>query len=532
MSIESSPEKRLARKDYALLFAVGLAVCLIVAALQPVPGYMDADYYYAGGMRLASGRGFTDALIWNYLDQPKGLPHPSNSYWYPMASLIAAGGMFLTGKINFISARIGFILLATLAPLFVAALAYRITGNRFLSITSGCLAIFSGYYLPFIVTTDNYGLFIFIGAVYFLLLDRMTLLRAILLGLLAGVINLARADGILWLPLTLFAVVFLAHRNNRNQTRQTRVLFSLGSGLMAVAGYLIIMGAWFVRSLSIYGSILPPGSSHIIWMTSYNQLYSFTPEIYTVQSWLASGWLEAVKARFAAAGQNLGTAFFAEGMIFLAPLIIVGAWKIRHSFRIQLCIVGWLILFLIQSILFPFASVRGGFFHAETVFQPLWFVLAPLGLNSLLETVSRGRRTRTQLTFISQSSLIVISVVLSIMLVKIRVVDSGWNEGEYLYQKVEQVLHDRGAGTGAIIAVRNPPAYFIMTERSAIVVPYGNIQTLLEAMHKYGAQYVVIEYKGIAPELNDLYQHPENHPEFNLLDTIDDNLIFSIQPAS
>ena len=148
-------------------------VALVIVALQPVPGYMDADYYYAGGKQLASGHGFTDPFLWNYLDHPQGLPHPSNSYWNPLASIVAAGGMVLTGKINFLSARIGFILMAALAPLVVAALAYRISRKRHLALLAGLLTIFSGYYLPFIVTTDNYSLYMLVGALYFLILDQI-----------------------------------------------------------------------------------------------------------------------------------------------------------------------------------------------------------------------------------------------------------------------------------------------------------------------------------------------------------------------
>ena len=212
MNISSSALSPLSRRDYLILFVLALMVALVIVALQPVPGYMDADYYYAGGKQLASGHGFTDPFLWNYLDHPQGLPHPSNSYWNPLASIVAAGGMVLTGKINFLSARIGFILMAALAPLIVAALAYRISRKRSLALLAGLLTIFSGYYLPFIVTTDNYSLYMLVGALYFLLLDRLTFPKSILLGVLAGAFNLARGDGLLWLPLTLLAVTVLAYR--------------------------------------------------------------------------------------------------------------------------------------------------------------------------------------------------------------------------------------------------------------------------------------------------------------------------------
>ncbi len=63
-------------------------------------------------------------------------------------------------------------------------------------------------------------------------------------------------------------------------------------------------------------------------------------------------------------------------------------------------------------------------------------------------------------------------VLFSILLVKMRVLDSGWNEGEPLYLKTEQLLLKQGSRPDAVVMVRNPPAYFVMTGRQAIVVPF------------------------------------------------------------
>ena len=48
-------------RHYAGLFVIGLIVPFIVSRFQALPGYMDADYYFAGGMQLAQGQGFTPA---------------------------------------------------------------------------------------------------------------------------------------------------------------------------------------------------------------------------------------------------------------------------------------------------------------------------------------------------------------------------------------------------------------------------------------------------------------------------------------
>ena len=178
MILQTSLNKR----DYFFLFIIALVVAMVIVVIEPVPGYMDAAYYYAGGKQLASGHGFNDPFLWNYLDHPQSVPHPSNSYWYPLASIIAAGGMLITGRIDFLSARIGFIIMAVFAPVIIAALAYQITHQRLSALVSGFLAIFSCYYLPFIVTTDNYGLYMLLGGLYFLLVNRLTLPKGDFIG--------------------------------------------------------------------------------------------------------------------------------------------------------------------------------------------------------------------------------------------------------------------------------------------------------------------------------------------------------------
>ena len=531
MSFSSNPTPSLRLRDFSMLFIVALLVALVLVAIQPVPGYMDADYYYAGGKQLAGGHGFSDPFLWNYLDHPQGLPHPSNSYWNPLASMVAAGGMILSGKINFLSARIGFILMAALAPLVVAALSFRMTQRKSLALVAGFLTIFSGYYLPFIVTTDNYSLYMLVGAIYFLSLEKMTLPKIILLGVLAGLLNLARGDGILWLPITLLVVAVLAYRQAQAGSFWKRGLYSALHSLLALLGYLLVMGAWFIRNYVVFRALMPPGSGYVLWMTNYSQLFSFTPEIYTFHSWLASGLQEAMIGRASAVWQNLSTAFFAQGMIFLVPLILVGIWKARRIFCVQVAVIGWLSLLLAESMLFPFASVRGGFFHAGTAFQPVWFALAPFGLDGLVARIPGGKNRKNQVQRLLQLALVVIMVAFSAMLVKIRVIDSGWNEGEYLYLKAENILEEQGARPDAIVMVRNPPAYFIMTSRQAIVIPYGNEAAILAAARKFKAAYLILESVGATNPLYDLYAQPEKHAEFGKLGALGDNIILKIEPS-
>src|SRR5512136_2130317 len=78
------------RRDLWLVCGLALLVRVLAALPQMQPNYMDAAYYLVGGQRLAQGQGFTDPYVWNYLDQPSGLPHPSHLYWMPLPSILVA----------------------------------------------------------------------------------------------------------------------------------------------------------------------------------------------------------------------------------------------------------------------------------------------------------------------------------------------------------------------------------------------------------------------------------------------------------
>ena len=156
-------------RTYTLLFILGLAVASGIASLQELPGYLDSDYYYVGGLQLVDGNGFNEPFLWNYLDDPTGLPHPSHTYWLPLSSILAAISMFVTGQHTYAGARLIFILIAAVIPLITAKLALDITGRRDLSLISGLLAVFSIYYMPFMPVTDNYGPFMLLGGSIFLL---------------------------------------------------------------------------------------------------------------------------------------------------------------------------------------------------------------------------------------------------------------------------------------------------------------------------------------------------------------------------
>ena len=153
---------------YLWLSLLGLMILLVGAQFQASPGYMDAEYYFAGGIRLAEGKGFSEEIIWNYLDDPEGIPHPSHSYWMPLVSIISSIGMRAFGGYQFSNTRWLFVLLAASLPSVTATLSYSLTAKRNLAILAGILAAIPGFYLPYLTTTDAFAFYMLFGALFML----------------------------------------------------------------------------------------------------------------------------------------------------------------------------------------------------------------------------------------------------------------------------------------------------------------------------------------------------------------------------
>src|SRR5258706_2648873 len=143
-------------RHYIVLFVIGLAVPIAVSRYQTLPGYMDADYYFAGGIQLATGKGFTEPYIWNYLADPVSLPTPSHAYWMPLASIVSAIGMWLTSQITYSAGRLPFILLSACVPLLTATLAFDFTKSRRVAIVAGFFFLFFLFFFPLLPVPAHY----------------------------------------------------------------------------------------------------------------------------------------------------------------------------------------------------------------------------------------------------------------------------------------------------------------------------------------------------------------------------------------
>jgi hypothetical protein len=521
-------------RHYAILFVVGWIVPFTISRFQALPGYMDADYYFAGGLQLANGKGFTEPYIWNYLDDPDGLPHPSHTYWMPLASIVSASGMWITGQSTYAAGRLAFILLSACVPLLTAALAFRVSRQVRLAIVSGFLSIFSLYYAPFMPVPDNYALFMLLGAAFLLLASSEQKWIPVALGALAGLMTLARSDGLLWLGLAGLTVMWKNSykKDGTKNTFREWLRLSVLAGLLVILGYLLIMGFWHARNLWLFGSLLAPGGGRLLWIQDYNETFIYPASELSRESFLRAGWDLAVRNRLDALTTNLGTVIGVQGVVFLVPFVLIGLWQLRHDLRSKIAVTGWLILFLVMTFVFPFAGWRGSFFHAGAAFQPYWWVLAPLGLDTFIAWIRRrGYFTDHNAPVFFQVVFVLVAVIVTAFLLNVRVISSGWAKDDVVYRSVEDLLVEKGAEPYDTVIVLNPPGYYVTTGRSAIVIPFGDQSTLWTVAKRYNAAYVVIEPNSKFKDIKYLYEHPGENPSFIYLGEVNEAKLYRVELA-
>jgi hypothetical protein len=521
-------------RNYVFLGLCGFLVSCVVAQFQSAPDYPDADYYYAGGLQLVSGNGFSEPYLWNFLDDPISIPHPSFGYWMPMASFLTAGSAWLFG-LSWMKARVGFLILAGLLPPLSAALAFSISERNNDAWIAGLLAVFSGYYVVFLPITDTFGLYMFFGGLFFLIYGSQKIKcyqKVFLLGLLAGFMHLTRVDGFIWLFVSIMAAVFLTQQASTNKKQQLVWFFFL-----TVMGYCVVMVPWFIRNQIVFGSFLAPGGARVLWLTSYNQLFTYPASKLTFISWWQSGILTILRVRLIAFWINLQSVFAVQGGIFLFPLLLVGIWQLRNDRRIQLAMIAWGLMIILMSLIFPFAGVRGGYFHSGSALQLFFWAIVPIGFESAMVWLGKRWKKLSDGHMIERLRLaIVFMTLLFTALIFFRQVygstrgERGWGSFTTRYQFIDWFLASKGQHTGDVVIVANPPGYFLASGQPAIAIPEGDFNVVLELAEQFDAKYLILEPTKLTEGLLPIYELPETIRKLVYLGEVGGARVFSIQP--
>ncbi|NPV57043.1 MAG: hypothetical protein HPY76_10300 [Anaerolineae bacterium] len=524
-------------KAAAILLAINVAIAMFISSLVKAPGYMDAEYYYAGGVQLFNGNGFTEPYVWNYLDGIDTLPRPSHTYWMPLVSILSTGGMWLTGGASFFSARLLFVLLFIFTPVVVVLIATGLGVERKFAILAGYLALFPGYYLPYFVTTDGFIVYVLLGGMYFFTVHRIFRTSQsharqwFCLGVISGLMHLTRADGLMWFITA--GLLWLIANFNKKQKHEEKQPISHPPMylLLMIVGYLLPMGLWYWRNLSLYSSLMSPVGARVLWLTDYDQLFTFPPSNLTPQFWLSSGMDNILKDRLSALGNNIGTFVAVQNNIYLLPLTVIGFIKLRKRVEFRTAIFLWLLTLTVMTVVYPYAGMRGGFFHSGAGFQVMFWISSAVGLDAFVQFMTDKRRWDGAQAWRFFSALLVVVGLIFTTYISYSLVfdpsshENQWSAGWQKHHALSEKLMAMDISEDSIVMINDPPGFYLATNQPAIVIPDGDIHTTLEVADIYEAELLIIEENHVNG-LDDLYENPRDLPGLDYIGNLTDAKIF------
>ncbi len=227
-------------------------------------------------------------------------------------------------------------------------------------------------------------------------------------------------------------------------------------------------------------------------------------------------------------GNNLQTLAAAQGGLILFPFILAGMWIERRDRRVQIGALAWLALLVVMTVVFPFAGARGSFFHAGAALQPLFWTLAPIGLDAVVAWARQHGRFTEDAFVVFRIAMVMIAAILSAWVVWARVIQPGWDEGELNYPAVEAFLVQHGVQKEEPVIALSAPGYTMMTGRPAYAQPATDMQNLLALAERYDVHYFAFEAQGRLKPLRDVYDNPHEYAGFEYLGEVNETRIFHI----
>ncbi len=497
--------KKLPLRPLAAILLLALGVRLLTAWFLHQPGYTDACYYAVGARQLEAGQGFSEPLVWNYLDPPASLPQPGYRYWMPLAAMTGWLGLALFGS-SFRAMQVPFVLLSALLPAVACLLAWELTGRRRHAVLAGLLAVFPGFYAHVLVLPDNFAPFALAGSVCLWaagrgLRDGRPLWFGVA-GLAAGVGHLARADGLLLTGVALLAALAGA-------TRGPARLLPPASCLL---GYLLVMGPWLVRNWQAFGTPLAGTGIRTAFLTTYDDMFAYGRPL-TLQSYLAWGWGAILASKGEALLLNLERLWVEGLLIVLLPFTALGLWQLRRQRLLWPFFLYLPLLFLTMTFLFTFPGLRGGLFHSGGALLPFFFAAAGPGLEeALLRAAGRFPHWQVRKAWpVFSAGLVGLAALLTVLaLGRAGVLNGDWNRRGQEYVEIGRWLAGQGEGQ-AVIMVGDAPTFTWYTGHMTIAIPNEPLDLILTVADRYGARYLVLDHT--RPRTTDaLYRGETAHP--------------------
>ena len=348
------------------LFAAAFAIRLFFASRLVFPPLDDPAFYLQTARHLAAGRGLVSDVIWNYFVAFPAVTHPSHEYWMPLATWLMSPFIKVLGD-TLLSAQLpGIISGALLTPVTYALGRYTWPAGRDRKWAIFAAVLLIGGAVPVYqsASTDSAAPFALCASLALmaggLAIERSSIRWSIAAGVLSALAYLARSDGLL-IPVLLALLVVIAAL--RQQMSWLGVVSLVGSTA-------VIIGAWWLRNLAVFGATQPVSPWALAALQDYGQLFN-TQGVPTFNQLITRGWPFILDLRVQALSHNLNV-----WLVVAFPFGLVGVpglWLDRRPV-LRLGLIYGVTLLLLTALVFSVPTLMGLFYHSAAATLP-WLAI-------------------------------------------------------------------------------------------------------------------------------------------------------------
>jgi hypothetical protein len=187
--------------------------------------------------------------------------------------------------------------------------------------------------------------------------------------------------------------------------------------------------------------------------------------------------------------------------------------------RVRYFFLSWVLLLGVMGVLFPYAASRGSFFHASATVFPVMVIVIVEGAWFGFEKLRIGK-------YIWAVALVAIFYSGYVIYQSVLIMD--WDRFNRVYISIEENIALDGAPLTETIMVANPPGYFAITGRPAIIVPNENLDTILSVASKFDAAYIVFDEKYCQLPKQEFCSNTASMSDLVYLISVEDTHIYKI----
>lgn len=481
-----------------LLYGLAFVVRAVLMLMYPDPGYPDSFYYVDVARALAAGQGLNVDFVWIFaevggrLPENPVLPIPSNAHWLPLASFIQAPFVAVMGP-TAIASALPMVLIGSLAAPLTWAIARDVGASKTVQLGAGVLGAIPAVGVVFMSQPENFAIFQpLVAAVLWLAARglRGDTRAYVAAGFLVGLASIARNDAYL-LGLAV-GLVFVIDRLRAWRARRPAALpWRAAVGCLGL--FLLVVGPWWYRQLTLFGSISPTASSGTaLWLTSYRQWNSITADT-SFEAFMAQGWGEIIASRvfgFVAAASNFAVII---ASVILMPFIVWGAWLRRRSDDFLPWFLYVLIMFAGATLIFPLHVPGGAFIHSAVGMAPHAYILALEAVAAMVVAIARRRPAWKPNVAIPVFTWTIVGLVVASAAIYAPVAHASWSVDRIPRVALADALDRLGIPPTDRLMTIDAAGYKYFTGRPGVVSPDDSLGTIRAVAEGYDIRWLVIE---------------------------------------